>query len=293
MPRVEINGIRLHYQQMGSGPDIVLVHGLFSNIGFWWSVIAPALARKYRVTALDLRGHGLSGMTEHGYRAIDLAEDVVLLMAHLDVRNVHLIGHSFGGAIGLAAALQCSEAIQKITLADAWVPALQPQIDMPNARAWPALKKSLRARGIEDVEDLPMVAMAFLQELAETPDPAFAPMSKGQDRAAWMPVNRESRGVRQWRRLMTTSHAWKEFYKTDQLDAHCLSHLETPVELIYGARSGYLKTRDKLLQTLPNVSWREVPGGHYFPIIHPKALTDVVLGTASPPQSITQDGHAV
>lgn len=277
MPRVTINDNKLHYQQMGSGPDIVLIHGLFSNIAFWWSHIAPLLAQSHRVTALDLRGHGLSGMTERGYRAVDLAEDVVALLEHLDLSEVHLVGHSYGGAIALATALRRPDLVTRITLADAWVPALQHQTHLPNVRAWPDLKKKLQARGIDEDEDLPMVAMAFLEELAETPDSAFSRMTAEGGRAAWMPVNRHSQGVRRWRRLMATTHAWKEFYKTDRLDAERLCEVKPPVEMMYGVRSGYLKTRDGLARLLPEARRFETPGGHYFPVTQPRALTDLVL----------------
>lgn len=277
MPRVTINENKLHYQQMGSGPDIVLIHGLFSNIAFWWSQIAPQLAQTHRVTALDLRGHGLSGMTERGYRAVDLAEDVAALLEHLNIKDVHLVGHSYGGAISLATALLRPDLVVRVTLADAWVPSLQHQTHLPNVRAWPELKKKLQERGIDEDEDLPMVAMAFLEELAETPDSTFSRMASDGNRGSWMPLNRHSHGVRRWRRLMATTHAWKEFYKTDHLDADRLSKVESPVEMMYGVRSGYLKTRDGLARVLPEARRFETSGGHYFPVTQPQALTDLVL----------------
>lgn len=289
MPRVEVNGTKMHYQQMGKGPDILLVHGLFSNIGFWWSTVAPELAKTHRVTALDLRGHGLSGMTERGYRAVDLAGDVVALMELLDLRDVHIVGHSFGGAIALAAALRKRAFVNRITLADAWVPSLQHQTQTPNLSRWSALKEKLRARGLEEDADLPMVAMAFLEELAETPDATFNRLRNPAHRAAWMPVNRNSQGVRRWRRLMATTHAWKEFYNTDALDPKRLGSLRIPVHLIYGDRSGYHPTRDALIKHLPIATRHDTSGGHYFPIIQPQALTNLVLQQAKRPAAIAHN----
>ncbi|MGV6849685.1 MAG: alpha/beta fold hydrolase [Marinibacterium sp.] len=292
MPRVEINGTKLHYQQIGQGPHMLLIHGLFSNIAFWWAHVAPALARTHRVTALDLRGHGLSGMTERGYRAVDLADDVSALMDHLRMEDVHVVAHSFGGAIALAAALRDHDRVSRMTLAEAWVPSLQPDIATPNVRKWPRLRETLRARGLSDEDDLPMVAMAFLEELAETPDAAFSRATRTGARAAWMPVSRNSRGVVRWRRLMETTHAWREFYKTDDIDASALATLDVPVNLIYGARSGYLRSRDGLVRHLPDVTSQETPGGHYFPIIHPQALTDSVM-TMARRQRLAGPGRAV
>ena len=281
MPRIEVNGTKLHYQQIGTGPDLLLVHGLFSSIGFWWGAVAPALAKTHRVTALDLRGHGLSGMPERGYRTHDLAEDILALADYLGLRDVHVVGHSFGGAIALAAALRARDKIVRITLADAWVPALQDQTYTPNLSQWPALKEKMKARGFQEDGELPMVAMAFLEELAETPDSIFAKVRGGQAGQGWMPVRRNSHAVRRWRRLMATTHAWKEFYATNGLTSDALKALGTPTNLIYGRRSGYHQTRDGLLRHLPNATLHEAAGGHYFPLLQPRALTDLVAQTDS------------
>src|SRR5438874_1561494 len=61
MPEVVANGVRLFYQQTGSGPDVVLVHAVTSNLAVWlFSGLADALAADFRVTLYDLRGHGAS-----------------------------------------------------------------------------------------------------------------------------------------------------------------------------------------------------------------------------------------
>lgn len=292
MPRIELRGNKLHYQQIGQGPDIVLIHGLFSNIAFWWGVIAPVLAKSYRVTALDLRGHGLSGMSERGYRACDMAEDVTELLEHLNIRDAHLVGHSYGGAVALATALNAPDRVSRVTLADAWVPCMQQHTHMPNVRAWPELKEKLRARGIEGDSELPMVAMAFLEELADAPDASFKQMNGREGRAAWMPTSCKSQGVRRWRRLMVSTHAWKEFYKPDNLDADRLSRVAKPVDLIYGQRSRYHMSRDGLSKVLPDCIGHEAPGGHYFPVIQPQALIDIVATSLDHRQTVSRSRMA-
>jgi len=148
MPRANLRGHTIHFQQTGQGPDIVLIHGLFCNIAFWWFRVAPKLAEKHRVTALDLRGHGFSAMSGDGYRAVDLAEDVVALMGHLGIVDAHVIGHSFGGAVALAVAAQHPERVNKLTLADAWVPSMQSMPQLNDSEAWTKLQARLAKRGI-------------------------------------------------------------------------------------------------------------------------------------------------
>ncbi|MCA0926787.1 alpha/beta fold hydrolase [Ruegeria profundi] len=282
MPRIEIDGTKLHYQQIGSGTNLLLVHGLFSSIGFWWGPLAFTLAKNHRVTALDLRGHGLSGMTQRGYSANDLAKDILALADHLGLRDIHIVGHSYGGAIALAAALQARDKIIRITLADAWVPALQAQTYTPNLRKWSALKEKLKLKGLQGEGDWPMVAMAFLEEIAEAPEDTLANMQRGQYGRGWMPTKHNSNAIRRWRRLMATTHAWKEFYATSVLTSAALRKLETPVHIIYGKKSGYHQTRDALLKHLPNATNHEVSGGHYFPLLQPRGLTDLI---ANPPKT--------
>ena len=60
MPHASINGIKLHYQQVGQGPDVVMVHGITGNMAIWHLEIIPALMQQYRLTTYDLRGHGYS-----------------------------------------------------------------------------------------------------------------------------------------------------------------------------------------------------------------------------------------
>ncbi len=61
MPKATLtSGLRLHYQQVGEGPDLVMVHGLTGNLAVWHLRIVPELADRYRVLTYDLRGHGHS-----------------------------------------------------------------------------------------------------------------------------------------------------------------------------------------------------------------------------------------
>ena len=61
MPKVKARGVNFFYQQMGEGPDLLLVHGITGNMAVWMlSGLTQKLARQFRVTAYDMRGHGYS-----------------------------------------------------------------------------------------------------------------------------------------------------------------------------------------------------------------------------------------
>ena len=170
MPRVQLRNHKVHYQQTGQGPDIVLIHGLSCNIAFWWFHVAAHLAHSHRVTAIDLRGHGFSGMTETGYRAVDLAGDVAALLEHLDLRRTHVIGHSYGGAVSASLAAERPDLVAELTLADAWLPSLQPIPPIQGVAEWAATRARAEARGIEIDAHLPLVVRGLFSELLDEID---------------------------------------------------------------------------------------------------------------------------
>ena len=95
---VDLNGTTLHYVAAGTkGSPILLVHGFPET---WWAFhkLIPLLAANHRVFAVDLRGFGDSGNGPGEYDSRTAAEDLHLLIAHLDVGPVHLSGQDISGA---------------------------------------------------------------------------------------------------------------------------------------------------------------------------------------------------
>lgn len=99
------SGLRWHVQQMGRGPDLVLLHGVAASTHSFRD-LAPLLASRYRVTMMDLPGHAFTS----GHRARDLtlpnmADLIGRLIADLKLKPVGIVGHSAGAAIGARALL--------------------------------------------------------------------------------------------------------------------------------------------------------------------------------------------
>lgn len=96
-------GVRIHYEVRGSGTPVVLLHGFtgaaqrhFGQTG----VIDALVAAGYRAVAMDCRGHGESGKPrDPGAYGLEMAEDVVRLLDHLQIQRAHVVGYSMGGAI--------------------------------------------------------------------------------------------------------------------------------------------------------------------------------------------------
>ena len=92
----DINGIRLHYRIIGTGPALLLIHG-FTWTGEWWDPLLPTLARDHRVIVVDLPGHGRSTSHRGPWSFRQVASDMYALLDSLGVERVRAIGHSAGG----------------------------------------------------------------------------------------------------------------------------------------------------------------------------------------------------
>ena len=96
-------GIPIRYVVSGpaAAEAVVLIHGFSANAEMW-DPIRAELAKNYRVIALDCRGHGRSGKP-HEVQAygIEMVNDVVRLLDHLQIQRAHVVGYSMGGGIAL------------------------------------------------------------------------------------------------------------------------------------------------------------------------------------------------
>jgi len=100
-----VDGHRLHYVDEGEGRPLVLVHGN-PTWSFYWRALITALRPQYRVVAIDHIGCGLSNKPQqYPYRLQNHIDNLQRLVEHLDLREVTLVAHDWGGPIGLGTAL--------------------------------------------------------------------------------------------------------------------------------------------------------------------------------------------
>ncbi|MFD7260970.1 alpha/beta fold hydrolase [Streptomyces sp. NPDC059874] len=113
----EVNGTRLHYVEGGSGEPLLLLGGWPQT---WWQFhkVMPALARRYRVIAVDLRGMGGSAKPEGGYDKKTMAADIRALLTHLGLERAHIAGHDIGAMVAYAFAANHPEATGRVALLD-------------------------------------------------------------------------------------------------------------------------------------------------------------------------------
>ncbi|HEX8857110.1 MAG TPA: alpha/beta fold hydrolase, partial [Thermoleophilaceae bacterium] len=126
MPKTVLkSGITIHYQQVGTGPDVVMVHGITGNLAVWHLHIVPMLAERFRLLTYDLRGHGYSDTPPTGYSPDDMATDLLELLDALEIERPVVIGHSYGADIALYVAAREPERLSEVVAIEAALPAME------------------------------------------------------------------------------------------------------------------------------------------------------------------------
>lgn len=117
---VELPGAKLRYHQVGSGPDLLLIHGLPGTIEDWKPLV-PLLSSSCRMTFIDRPGHGYSSAQGHRYNVEHNARVALELIDRLGLKNVTVVGHSYGGAVSMGMAVRNPPAVRAFVLVGAVV----------------------------------------------------------------------------------------------------------------------------------------------------------------------------
>jgi triacylglycerol lipase len=113
-----VYGMKIHYLEAGSGPVVVLLHGLGADSSNWASTIGP-LSQKYRVIVPDQIGFGRSDKPFINYTVGTLVDFLNGLFKELKIDRASLVGNSLGGWTSVAFALAHPEKVERLVLVDA------------------------------------------------------------------------------------------------------------------------------------------------------------------------------
>lgn len=163
MPEFDHDGWKLHYEDVGQGPPVLLIHGLlFDSRQFAPQV--EALRDRYRVITPDCRNHGRSEFREAEYTQWDLMEDQVALLDHLGIDRAVWGGVSMGGFQSLRAALSHPERVAGLIMIDSQAGPENPE----QAPMYEAASEVAKASGWS--EDISQLAGAMLFGASATDD---------------------------------------------------------------------------------------------------------------------------
>jgi pimeloyl-ACP methyl ester carboxylesterase len=111
----EVNGIKMYHEIYGQGEPLVLIHGGLTTISEMQGWVQP-LAKTRRVIALEMQGHGRTPDTDRPMSFARMGDDVVGLLDHLRIPKADLVGHSFGGAGAIRAAIQHPDRVRRLVV---------------------------------------------------------------------------------------------------------------------------------------------------------------------------------
>ena len=158
--RARVNGLLIHYVEAGAGDPVVLLHGFAQTWREWRRDVIPALARRYRVIAPDLRGFGDSDKPIAGYEKRTVAEDVWQLVSHLGLGRIHLVGHDFGAAVAYAFAAAHRDVVRTLTILEMIMPGFGYEACMQHPFATDGLGRKVWHLAFHDAPEMPEALIA-------------------------------------------------------------------------------------------------------------------------------------
>jgi pimeloyl-ACP methyl ester carboxylesterase len=165
MSTVTVGDITIGYDDKGSGPPLVLIHGHPFDRSMWTPQVEAFAARGWRVIAPDLRGYGQSTVVPGTTTLSDFARDIAALLDHLGVDGFVLSGLSMGGQIAMECYRLFSGRIQGLVLADTFAAA-----ETDEGKAWRnALADRLLREGMAPYADEVLPKMMAPHNVAAQP----------------------------------------------------------------------------------------------------------------------------
>lgn len=250
MPQAVANGVAFNTYALGSGPPVVMLHGLLvGNLASWYFTGARAVARTHRVFLYDLRGHGRSERARDGYTVPTMCADLEALLAgwQADTPNeaIALVGHSFGALIALEFALRHPEHVSRLVLVEAPIP--------------PAVTS--------DLTDF--LSLGPDEMLKALPAELQGSVARGRRRG--------NRLLDSLRFLAYETTLIQDLALDYDVPDERLAALTHKTRCIYGSRSSCLAGGERLARLMPGAELIVLEGGHYLPTEVPGELSRLLV----------------
>ncbi|MCW2527613.1 MAG: Soluble epoxide hydrolase [Pseudonocardiales bacterium] len=252
-----IHGYKRGYRIAGSGPPVLLIHGIGDDSSTWEPVMAQ-LARRHLVIAPDLLGHGKSDRPRADYSVAAYANGMRDLLGVLGIDRVSLVGHSLGGGVAMQFAYQFPERTERLVLVGAGGVGRQVN-PMLRAVSAPGVNLLLSGLRLPLVQKEVALAMKIVSRLdaglgGDTPD-LLRVIEKLPDARARSAFIRTLRAVVDWRGQVVT-----------MLD-RCYLTQGMPTLLVWGSRDRVLPVSHALRAhaAMPGSRLEIFEGAGHFP----------------------------
>ncbi|WP_017655276.1 alpha/beta fold hydrolase [Fortiea contorta] len=257
MPKIQVNGIDLFYDIKGEGESLLLIAGFLCDHTYW-SLLMPSLVKNYQVIRFDNRGIGRTSAPDHPYSILQMARDAAALLDYLDIKKVHLVGHSMGGQIAQEFALTYPEKVQSLILLSTL--ARGDSLFNSVIATWGLLPGILDLKLYQQV----IFPWIFTDEFYSTPGMIEMIINM----AINYPFPATKHGL---------YHQSQAIIASDTKDR--LHHLNFPTLLLVGKQDILtpIKFSEQLAQGIPHAELVVLEGGHGFLIESPEAVASAML----------------
>lgn len=264
-----VHGHRRAFVKVGSGPALLLLHGLGCD-HTTWSPVIDALAKRYTVIAPDLLGHGRSAKPRGDYTLGGYANGMRDLLTILGIDRVTVVGHSFGGGVAMQFAYQFPERTERLMLVatGGLGPEVSPAIRVISTPGFPQVMGLLTVPGVRQVAAAGMRTLAAtrlgpVRDLGEVAC-IYESFRDPQARSA---IAHVVRAVVDWRGQIVTMA--DRAYLTDAM----------PIAVVWGADDWVIPVRhaDNVAALAPKARVEVIPNAGHFPHKdHPQRFVKIV-----------------
>jgi pimeloyl-ACP methyl ester carboxylesterase len=270
---IDVDGTRIHYVERGQGRPLVLVHGLSGQTRHFSHSLLAQLEQQFRVILIDRPGAGHSMALPGGDVRIRAQADLVArFIRKLGLKRPLLVGHSLGGAVALAVALDHPDTIAGLAL----IAPLTHNVTEPPA---PFRALALRSRSLRWLLSRTLLVPAAMATSKATLAVVFGPEPVPHDfptagggllslrPAAYMTASADMQAVADDLPAMEQRYA----------------DLRVPVGILYGTEDGILDCRvhgQAMRDKVAGLRLHTVQGGHMLPLTQPATTGDFIRAMA-------------
>jgi non-heme chloroperoxidase len=259
--------IELYYEDHGTGPAVLLVHGWPLDSRSWEPQLHPLLAAGYRVVTYDRRGFGRSSRPTIGYDFNTLADDLDVLLSQLDLRDVTVIGFSLGtGELARYIGTRGTGRLKSCVFIESLAPSFVKSGENPagvDEAAVAAVQEAI-------LHDRPAWLTALLNDFLNLEDYRGSRVSEETVRTMWN-AGAEASPYATWACVRT----WLDDYKED------IKRIDVPTLILHGTADRILSIDGqgrRLHAALPESELVEIDGGpHVLCVTHTDEVNRALL----------------
>lgn len=231
---VEVNDIKMYYEEYGSGYPLILIHGGISSIQMWEKQL-PVFSKHFRVIAVDCQGQGKTTNSGGKFHYKLMADDFAVLIKKLKLDKVLLCGWSDGGQIGLEMGLHYPELVKAMVLGGTMINQTQEMID------------GFKELGIEGA------GKVDFEKLEKTLD-WLVKMLKEQT---------ATHGKDYWKTLLLNIS--KMWFDSAEFPEEKVKEIQTPSLLLLGDRDDYIPISEatEMYKLMPNTELAIIPNSNH------------------------------